>query len=90
MKKAYKRLVFGLLIMCLSLGTFTMTTNAASQLTTPVITLSNNEETGKVQISWEPVKKAVSYKVYRSTDGKKWKCISTTKNCRRNIHSSCG
>lgn len=80
MKKRYKSLLLGLLLVCLCFGTFSMPVNATSKLKAPTVTVSNDEETGKVKISWRPVKKAVSYKVYRSTDGKNWKRITTTKN----------
>ncbi len=79
MKLKYKRFLIMLLLVCLNVGSFTMVASAASKLSTPVITVSNVAATGKIKVSWKTVKKAVSYKVYRSTDKKKWICISTTK-----------
>ena len=49
-------------------------------LARPVVSLSRKTSTGKPVISWEKVPKAVSYKVYSSTDGKTWKRLITTKN----------
>ena len=80
MTKICKRLVLAIMLLCLNVGMFTMVADAASKLKTPEITLSNVASTGKIKISWGAVKNAVSYKVYRSTDGKNWTCIVTTKN----------
>ena len=44
----------------------------------PSITLSNVESSGKIKITWDAVKGATKYQVYRSTDGKNFSRISTT------------
>lgn len=50
------------------------------QLAQPQVTVTNVKSTGLIQISWEPIKGAVEYKVYRSLTGKdgSWSRISTT------------
>lgn len=78
--KICKRLVIAMMLLCLNVGLFTMTTDAASKLNAPEITLSNVASSGKIKISWGKVTNAVSYKVYRSTDGESWTRISTTRN----------
>lgn len=80
MKVHYRRLLIALLLVCLNVGGFTMVANAASKLSTPVVTVSNVASTGKIKLSWKTVKNAKSYKVYRSQDGVKWSCIVTTKS----------
>lgn len=80
MTKFCKRLVIAMMLLCLNVGMFTMVADAASKLNAPEITLSNVASSGKIKISWGKVKNAVSYKVYRSTDGESWTRISTTKN----------
>ena len=47
----------------------------------PVVTAENNEESGRVRLSWEKVSGAKKYYVYRSTslEGKYTKLTSTTK-----------
>ncbi len=76
----FKRLIVFVLIFCMCISGITVTSDAAStsKLRTPTITLSNVKDTGKVKVSWKKINNAKSYKVYRSSNGKKWNRISTT------------
>lgn len=81
MKKIYKYVFLALMLVCMNVTIFTQTADAAgTKLATPEIKLSNEAASGKIKIKWEPVKNAVSYKVYRSVDKTKWTLLITTKN----------
>lgn len=59
---------------------FSNVVSGVRRLGQPQVTASRVESTGLIKISWEPVNKAVQYKVYRSLTGEdgSWSRISTT------------
>lgn len=59
---------------------FSNVVSGVYRLGQPQVTVSREDSTGNIKISWEPVKKAVKYMVYRSTTGEddSWSRISTT------------
>ena len=59
---------------------FSNVVSGVRRLGQPQVTASRDASTGNIKISWEPVNKAVQYKVYRSTTGEddSWSRISTT------------
>ena len=80
MRKIAKHMVLTMLVIILASGTFHKVADAAAKLATPEISVSNVAKTGKIKVKWNAVENAVSYKVYRSTDGKTWKELVATKN----------
>jgi len=81
MKKISRYILGALILTGLNFLIFSQVADAATaKLATPEITVANVADTGKIKIKWKEVKNAVSYKVYRSSDGKTWKELVTTKN----------
>lgn len=52
--------------------------SAARKLPRPDVALSSVSSSGKIKVSWKPVKDASSYQVYRSTDDSDWALVETT------------
>ena len=84
MKRNLKRICMLIVMLCLFVGITATEVRAATaksgKLKTPEITLSNVVSTGKIKITWKEIADAVKYEVYRSTDGKNWKRLTTTYN----------
>ena len=40
---------------------------SAAGISAPVVTISNDEDTGKIELTWKAVKGAAKYEVYRAT-----------------------
>ena len=80
--KLKKKLMIAILL-CLNIMCTAMSVDAAKEqdkLTAPTLKLSNVASTGKIKITWKKIAGAKNYKLYNSTDGKKWKLIKTTTN----------
>lgn len=77
-----KRIISLLLVICLSIGMFSMTVSAAQKrITRPTVTASNIASSGKIKLSWDAVDGAVKYEVYRATSKNgTYKLLITTKN----------
>lgn len=76
----FKRAIIFIVALCLVFGGTFSSYGASAQLKTPTIKLTTVESTGKTKVSWEKVDKAVSYKVYTSTNKKSWSLLKTTKS----------
>lgn len=77
-----KRIISLLLVLCLSIGMFSMTVSAAQKrISRPTVTASNIASSGKIKLSWDAVDGAVKYKVYRATSKNgTYKLLITTEN----------
>lgn len=81
MRKMAKHIFLATLFTTLAIGMFSQVAHAAgTKLSAPEITVSNVAKSGKIKVKWKKVENAVSYKVYRSLDGKTWSELITTKN----------
>lgn len=75
----FKRVVIYIIALCLIFGGAVSSYGASVQLKAPSVTLSTVKSTGKTKVAWKKVNKAVSYKVYTSTNNKTWSLLKTTK-----------
>ena len=93
MKKMYRFLsaVLVLVTMVALLGVLPETVSAAS-IKAPVVSISNDPDTGKVVVTWDKVTNASKYEIYRATskDGTYSRRSTTTKTTFTNTNAQVG
>jgi len=76
----FKRAIIFIVALCLVFGGTFSSYGASTQLKAPTIKLTTVSSTGKTKVSWGKIDKAVSYKVYTSTNNKSWSLMKSTKS----------